>query len=115
MMSVLNPARYRSMMIAIAGLLFAGACSSGGPEWAARNKRVIDEHKVTGRTRALPNVSVPNVLAPGVPVENATLPTATIAPGVVARLGWGRGALLEQLEMQAAATYPRRRWLKSSS
>jgi gluconolactonase len=106
MMSVLNPARYRSLLTATAGLMFAGACSSGGPEWAARNTRVIDEHKVTGRMRSLPNVSVPNVLAPGVPVENAMLPTATIAPGVVARLGWGRGALLEQLEMRAAATYP---------
>ena len=106
MISVLDPARCRSLPIAIAGLVFAGACSSGGPEWAARNTRVIDEHKVTGRTRDLPNVSVPNVLAPGVPVENSTLPTATIAPGVVARLGWGRGALLEQLEMQAGATYP---------
>ena len=106
MMSVLNSARCRSLLIAIAGLVLAGACSPSGPEWAARNTRVIDEHKVTGRTRDLPNVSVPNVLAPGVPVENATLPTATIAPGVVARLGWGRGALLEQLEMQAGAAYP---------
>ncbi len=106
MMSVFTPARCRSLLVALAGLVFAGACSSGEPEWAARNTRVIDEHKVTGRTRDVPNVRVPNVLAPGVPVENAALPTATIAPGVVARLGWGRGALLEQLEMQAGATYP---------
>ena len=34
------------------------------------------------------------------------LPTATIAPGVLARLGWGRGALLERVEMQPGAVYP---------
>ena len=45
-------------------------------------------------------------LAAGQPVENATLPTATIAPGVVARLAWGRGALLERVEMQPGAAYP---------
>ena len=34
------------------------------------------------------------------------MPTATIAPGVSATLGWGRGALLERLEMQPGAVYP---------
>jgi gluconolactonase len=90
----------------VAVLVLAAGCSSGKPEWADRNQRVIDEHKITGRSRELPPLSVPNVLSPGQPVENATLPTAAIAPGVTARLAWGRGALLEQVEMQPNAVYP---------
>jgi hypothetical protein len=87
-------------------LLVAAACSDPGPKWAARNQKVIDQSKITGRTRELPAVSVPAVLEPGVPVEGAKMPTATIAPGVSAALGWGRGALLERLDMQPGAVYP---------
>ena len=49
---------------------------------------------------------MPLALAPGEAVEASTLPTATIAPGVVAALAWGRGALLERVEMQPGAVYP---------
>ena len=87
-------------------LLAAAGCSDRGPEWVARNQQVIDKAKVTGRTRELPDVTVPTVLAPGVPVEGTRMPTATIAPGVSATLGWGRGALLERLEMQPGSIYP---------
>ena len=45
-------------------------------------------------------------LADGEPLEAAKLPSATIAPGVSATLTWGRGALLERIEMQADAVYP---------
>ena len=103
----MSSVRRRYLGLAYAGLLAVAGCSGSAPEWAAKNQRVIDQHKVTGRTRDLPAVTVPNVLAPGVPVENATLPTATLAPGVVARLAWGRGALLEQVDMQAGATLSR--------
>ena len=96
----------RYLGVSLAGVLFVTGCSSGQPEWAQRNQRVIDEFKITGRTRELPEVRVPLSLAPGEPVENATLPTATLAPGVVARLAWGRGALLEQVDMQPGAVYP---------
>ena len=68
--------------------------------------RVIDENKVTGRTRELPDVTVPRLLADGEPVERNKLPVITIAPGVTAALGWGRGALLERVEMQPGAAYP---------
>ena len=92
--------------VCLATVLSVAACSRGEPEWAERNTRVIDEFKITGRTRELPDVRVPLSLTPGQPVENAALPTATLAPGVVARLAWGRGALLEQVDMQAGAVYP---------
>jgi gluconolactonase len=59
-----------------------------------------------GRTRDLPKVSVPMVLADGEPVERGALPAITIAPGVTASLAWGRGALVERVEMQPNAAYP---------
>src|SRR5688572_17232912 len=83
----------------------AGAPADAG-QWRDRNQRVIDQHKLTGRTRELPAVSVPMVLAAGEPVERTKLPVIMIAPGVVATLGWGRGALLERVEMQPGAVYP---------
>src|SRR5687767_12952781 len=107
--------RFLRVRTAVAGLAIAvAACStsggSGGPSdetWRDVNQRVVDEHKVGGRERDLPGVSVPMTLAAGVPVERSALATVTIAPGVAATLGWGRGALLERVEMQAGAAYPR--------
>jgi gluconolactonase len=102
----------RALVGGFAGLAFVLAgCSSGGPgdnetRWRDVNQRVINEHKVTGRTRELPDVTVPMLLADGEPVERTRLPIITIAPGVTAALGWGRGALLERVEMQPGAAYP---------
>ena len=86
--------------------LLAAGCADDTSPWAERNQRVVDEHRITGRARDLPPVSVPRVLADGEPVERRNLPTITIAPGVTATLGWGRGALVERVEMQANANYP---------
>jgi gluconolactonase len=92
---------------AITLLLFiAAGCADGKTPWAERNQRVVDEHKITGRARELPAVTVPMVLADGEPVAREKLPAITIAPGVSATLGWGRGALVERVEMQANAAYP---------
>ena len=110
----MNLSRSRPIRSALATLTFAvAACSSnGGPggasgeAWRDVNQRVIDQHKVGGREREVPGVTVPMTLAAGVPVERSTLATVTIAPGVSATLGWGRGALLERVEMQPGAAYP---------
>jgi len=100
-------ARRASLRAALGGLIVAvGGCSSDQAPWHDVNQRVIDEHKVTGRTRELPDVTVPLLLADGEPVERSGLPVITLAPGVTAALGWGRGALLERVEMQPGAVYP---------
>jgi gluconolactonase len=95
----------RYLHLLLLPLLLAG-CSSDRPSWADRNQQVLDENNVTGRTRELPPLSVPTVLTDGVPVERASLPVITIAPGVDATLGWGRGALVERVQMQPDASYP---------
>jgi gluconolactonase len=45
-------------------------------------------------------------LRDGEPVEDGKLPSATLAPGVTAKLWWGRGALVERVEIQPDASYP---------
>jgi gluconolactonase len=93
--------------------IVAAACATSGGSggasdeaWQDVNQRVIEQHKVSGRERELPAVTVPMTLAAGVPVERSALSTVTLAPGVSATLGWGRGALLERIEMQPGAAYP---------
>ncbi|HTG72977.1 MAG TPA: SMP-30/gluconolactonase/LRE family protein [Terriglobia bacterium] len=103
----MNFVHSRCFRFSVAALALALAgCSSNEPQWAAINKKVIEQSKVTGRTRELPHVSVPMTLSEGEPVEASKLPTVTIAPGVTARLSWARGALVERVEMQPDAAYP---------
>jgi len=110
----MNLSRSVCVRAALAALtIVVAACSSNGGSggasdeaWRDVNQRVIDQHKVGGRERELPGVTVPMTLAAGVPVERRALTTVTIAPGVSATLGWGRGALLERVEMQPGAAYP---------
>src|SRR5688500_680737 len=66
---------------ALVALAVAVGCSNGGPQWADANRRVIEQNKVTGRTREVPDVRVPMALADGEPVEAARLPIVTIAEG----------------------------------
>jgi gluconolactonase len=84
----------------------SGATSDDGASWRGANQQLVDQHKIAGRERDLPDVSVPMTLSAGVPVERGALAAVTIAPGVSAALGWGRGALLERVEMQPGAAYP---------
>lgn len=106
----MNSACNASRRGALAGLVFLVAgCSFDEPSWAARNRHVIDQHTVTGGARATPTVRVPMALVDGEPVERGRLPAITLAPGVAATLGWSRGALLEQIEMQPDAVYPEQR------
>jgi gluconolactonase len=102
----MNLVRSRYFSFGVVLAFAVAGCSSNEPEWAATNKKVIEESKVTGRTRELPQVRIPMALAEGEPVEVSKLPSATIAPGVTAKLAWGRGALVERVEMQPNAAYP---------
>jgi gluconolactonase len=97
---------YFCIGVAVIALSLAGCSNSNEPQWAATNKKVIEQGKVTGRTRELPNVNVPRLLGDGAPVEANKLATAMIAPGVSAKLWWGRGALVESVEMQPDAAFP---------
>jgi gluconolactonase len=90
----------------LASVIAGCSSASSNPPWAAVNKTVIEQSNVTGRTRELPHVTVPMALRDGEPVEAGKLPSATLAPGVTAKLWWGRGALVERVEVQPDASYP---------
>ena len=82
----------------------AARTSRRGP---SRNQRVIDEHKITGRTRELPGVTVPMVLADGEPVERAKLPDRHDRARRRRRRSAGAAARCSSaLEMQPGAAYP---------
>jgi len=98
--------RYFRAGVAVLTLTLAGCSSGNKAPWAAANEKVIEQGKVTGRSRELPSVNVPRLLGDGEPVEASKLSTAMIAPGVSAKLWWGRGALVESVEMQPDAAFP---------
>jgi gluconolactonase len=105
-MNVASNLCYRFCLLVLASVVAGCSSASSNPPWAAVNKTVIEQSKVTGRTRELPKVTVPMALRDGEPVEAGKLPSATLAPGVTAKLWWGRGALVERVEVQPDATYP---------
>jgi gluconolactonase len=103
---VIDTRKFISVRGLLAAMVLAAAGCSSTPPWHDANQRIITANNVVGRTRTLPPVTVPMVLADGQPVERDRLPVITIAPGVTAALGWGRGALLERVEMAPDAAYP---------
>jgi gluconolactonase len=105
-MNVARNLCYRFCLLVLASVVAGCSSASSNPPWAAVNKTVIEQSNVTGRTRELPQVRVPMALRDGEPVEAGKLPSATLAPGVTAKLWWGRGALVERVEVQPDASYP---------
>jgi len=109
----MKPAQFRPQLLALAGfgILLAGcsgedSSADSEPAWVAHNQSVIDANGIIGRDREVPALEIPNVLSPGEPKLADELPTATLSPGVEAMLVWGRGALLERVDMGAGVTYP---------
>jgi gluconolactonase len=105
-MNVARNLCYRFCFLVLASVVAGCSSASSNPPWAAVNKTVIEQSNVTGRTRELPQVTVPMALRDGEPVEAGKLPSATLAAGVTAKLWWGRGALVERVEVQPDASYP---------
>ena len=70
-MNVGSQAFVRSALVAVAFVTAGCSGSTNEPSWAGRNQRVIDEHKIAGRTRDLPDVTVPMAVS----YTHLTLPT----------------------------------------
>jgi quercetin dioxygenase-like cupin family protein len=101
--------RSRWLVLTAAACVAFTACSrkSGGNEpWRAANNELIKKHNLTPRARTLPETEVPLGMEAGKVRAKSALPKAAIAPGVTATLAWGKGALLETLEMEKGAAYP---------
>ncbi len=83
------------------------SCTAGPEEaWMDTNRKIVEKLGLKGRGRTLPAVPVRPKLEPGAPSELAALDGITLASGVTAKVVWGRGVLLEVVEMAPGATYP---------
>jgi gluconolactonase len=74
--------------------------------WQERSAESIKKRALTSRERTVPEPDVKVELEPGKVYPTAALPSIKIADGVKASVSWGRGTLLEWLEMAPGATYP---------
>ena len=74
--------------------------------WEDRNARYIAENGLTSREREVPEPEVAVAMEAGKVYATADLPGIAIAEGVRASVSWGRGTLLEWLEMEPGALYP---------
>ncbi|HUP03300.1 MAG TPA: SMP-30/gluconolactonase/LRE family protein [Bryobacteraceae bacterium] len=94
-------------LLAVACASFT-ACStkSGSEPWSDANARLVKAHALKTRDRTIPNTAVPLGMEAGKVRPMSALPKVTLAPGVTANLTWGKGLLLEWLEMAPGAAYP---------
>jgi gluconolactonase len=99
----------RSLVLPVAALFALTACSRNSAEnepWREANSRLERQHNIKMRSRSIPQTDVPLRLEPGKAERLSALQKATLAPGVTATLAWGKGVLLEVLEMEKGAAYP---------
>jgi len=90
-------------ILAIAAVLLAAACAKE-PPWKAKNDRLIKEKNLAVRTRTdIPKSNVVPNLEPGVVTPLAKLPATELAPGVKAKIYWGKGVLVAKTILDAGA------------
>jgi gluconolactonase len=78
------------------------------PEWASKNEKLIADQKIAVRTRNdIPSIKRPASLADGKVTNLSTLPLVELAPGVKARMYWGKGNLVAWLNIDAGAGVPK--------
>ena len=88
-------------------VLFSAGCG-GGPEWKALNDKVIAEQDVTVRTRDdIPETGVVPNLDPGTIYKKSGLPDVEIAPGVIGKMYWGKGVMVNWMKLEPNAKIPR--------
>jgi gluconolactonase len=100
------PARPLQALLAVGLLLWPAACAKK-PDWAAKNEQLIEAQNLTVRTRDdFPSVRLKPSLKDGMVMPVASLPEIDVAPGVKARLYWGKGNLVAWLTFEAGAAIP---------
>ena len=74
--------------------------------WQAPNVQLIEKLGLKGRERSVPDTGVVVGMEAGRVYAPDELPAIEVAPGVKAGLSWGKGSLLELLEMAPGSIYP---------
>jgi len=95
------------VLLAAAAVLFSSAACAKKPDWAAKNEKLIAAQNVAVRTRAdIPAVRFEPRLADGVATPATSIPEIALAPGVKARIYWGKGNLVAWLTFEPGAAIP---------
>jgi len=85
-------------------------CTSGTvaePEWAKKNKELINQYKLTVRELSgLPELKVASNLEPAKVTSLDSLAGAELNPGVKAKIFWGSGNMVSILQLDANAKIP---------
>src|SRR5512137_475330 len=95
------------VLVAVAAALILPAACANKPDWAAKNEKLIAAQNIAVRTRAdIPAVRLEPRLADGVATPAASIPEVSLAPGVKARIYWGKGNLVAWLTFDPGAAIP---------
>jgi gluconolactonase len=101
-----SPNRWISALLLIFSLLAVSACASK-PDWKAKNDRLIKEKNLPVRIRKdIQKSNLVSNLEASVVTGINKLPVTDIAPGVKARLYWGKGILVAWLTLEPRAEIP---------
>ena len=93
--------------LAASVLLLAFAACSQKADWESLNERLIEKHNVQGRVRTdIPETHVVSNLEPGVVGNLKKLSITELAPGVKARMYWGKGVLVNWMTLDPRAEIP---------
>lgn len=88
-------------------ILLSTGCSKS-PAWKARNDQAAKTNDVELKTRAdMRDTGVLPSLGPGGLVKKADLPAIDLAPGVKAKMYWGKGALIAWTTLDPGAEIPK--------
>ena len=81
-----------------AAALAAQSASAADAPWKARNDRAaeINHVKLVERPDARDNGVTPS-MAPGGVIRAADIPETILAPGVIGRIYWGKGAMVNRM------------------
>jgi gluconolactonase len=86
--------RWLAIFASMGVISLAAACTQESA-WKAKNDRLIREKALTVRTRTdIPNSKVAPNLEPGVVTNFSKLPVTELAPGIKAKVYWGKGVLV---------------------
>jgi gluconolactonase len=96
-----------ALFAVVATLALSFAACRPRAAWEAKNEELIKARGLQGRVRDdIPNSGPASNLEPGVVTSVMKLPATEIAPGVVGRLYWGKGALVCWLGLEPGAEIP---------
>src|SRR5688572_11780044 len=93
-------------MLMVVGLSQCSSTSSL-PEWQQKNQDLIKQYSLTERELSrIPEPAVESNLPSGEVKESDALATATLHPGITAKIFWGSGNMVSTLQLEPNAKIP---------